>query len=211
MYNQKLFDKICSVSCSFGELKEFVTNIDKKEFDLHNPFEKYYSVQSIIFAIEKYQSKEIDAKFLAYWMNAFNWIIMGGFKDNIDDEGVTLKEFLIWTITDWIDSLSFFDDTNDFYNLEDYKNVYKVLDSVLQDIDQCKAIFTEYDCSEDAVVVLITNDVAEYFIKVYGELDYNNDVIYFEKVESDYLKDKVNDLHNLGYRELKYYNWDDEN
>lgn len=211
MYNKKLFSDICDLSCSFEELKDFLIDINKKEFDLESPFDKYYSVKRIISAIERYQSKEIDGKFLSYWMNAYNWIIMGGFKVNKYDECNSLKKFLILTIIDWIDSLSFFDDNDDWYNLEDYKNIFIVLDSVLQDIDQCNAVFTESDYSDVAMVVLITNDASKYFIKVHGELDYNDDKIDFEKVDSTYLENRIKHLNNLGYKELKYCNWDDEN
>ena len=62
MYNKELFEKICSVSCSFEELESFVSGIDKREFDLDSPFEKYYNVDKIISAIGKYQSKEIGAR-----------------------------------------------------------------------------------------------------------------------------------------------------
>ena len=210
MYNKELFDKILDVSCSFEELENFVIDINKKEFDLENPFEKYYDVNRIIFAIEKYQSKEIDARFLACWMNAYNWIIMGGFKINHDYEAISLKEFLIWEIVDWIDSLSFFDDSEDYYDLEEYKNTYKVLDYVLRDIDNCNAVYAETHYGEGAVVVLIMNDNLKYFIKVYGDLDYKDETIQFEKVEPTHLKDRVKHLQNHGYRELKYGNWDDE-
>lgn len=210
MFNRHLFAKICDVSCSFNELEEFVIDIDKKEFDLQNPFEKYYSVDKIILAIEKYQANEIDAKFLAYWMNAYNWIIMGGFKIEKKDESISLKEFLIWTISDWLDSLSFFNVDNDWYNLEDYKNAYKVFDLVLQDINHCKAVFADYGDNEGDAVVLIRNDNSKYYIKVYGELDYNNEMISFEKVEYAYLDNQAKQLLNLGYQELKYGNWEDE-
>lgn len=213
MFNKDLFNRICNVSCSWEELKEFVIAIDKKEFDVENPFEKYYSVDRIISAIEKYQAKQINAKFLAYWMNAYDWIIMGGFKIEYEDESVALKDFLIWTIADWLDSLSFFDDSDDWYNLEEYKNTYKVLDSVLQDLPTCKAVFSELDeedfTQEDAVVVLIMNDKAKYFIKVYGDLDYNNEKVKFEKIKAIDLKKRAQQLLDFGYKELKYCNWED--
>lgn len=209
MYNKDLFEKICNLTCSFDELKDFVTAIDKKEFDLDNPFAKYYNVDRLIAAIEKYESKEIDEKYLAYWMNAYNWIIMGGFKFGQDDDTVSAKEYLIWQIVDWIDGLSFFDTGFD-YDLEKYKTAFKVLDLVLQDIDKCKVVFAEYGWNEDDVVALVTNYAAKYFVKVYGRLDYNDNTILFEKIDLDDLTARAENLCKIGYQELKYTDWEYE-
>jgi len=206
MFNQELFNKICNVSCTLDELKSFVINIDKKEFDLDNPFTKYYNLEKIICAIEKYQSKEIDADFLGYWMNAYDWIIMGGFQTV--NEKISLKKFLIWEIADWLDSLSFFDDSDDWYNLEDYKNTFRVLDYVFQDIDNCKAVFAEhYDDDDDSVdygILLITNDNSKYFIKIFVDSGYDFTQLDLEKVEFTDLENRAKKLSSLGYRELKY-------
>ena len=64
MFNQELFNKICTGTCTFEELENFVTKIDKKEFDLDNAFDKYYSLERILFVINKYNKKQISAKFL---------------------------------------------------------------------------------------------------------------------------------------------------
>lgn len=204
MFDKKLFDKICNITCTFGELKEFCNDIDKKEFDLENPFDKYFRVDRIISVIEKYQSKEINARFLSYWMNAYDWIIMGGFKIEEDDKSISLKEFLVWVLTDWLDSLSFFDSEADCYNLEEYKRTFQVLSMLLTDVNQCEAVFAEYGDNEDEVVVLITNIESGYFIKVYGEQDYSNYVIDFTKVNYDELINRTNRLLDLGYQEIKY-------
>lgn len=218
MFNKELFEKICDVSCDWSELEKFVINIDKKEFDLNNAFEKYYNVERIICAIEKYRSKKINAKFLAYWSNAYDWIINSGFKIENKDKSISLKEFLIFEISDWLDSLSFFDDSDDWYNLEEYKTAFKVLDSVLQDIDNCEAIFADdadeededYDCYAHDVVVLIKNVNAKYFIKVYTDCIYPDDNVLFSKVPLTELENQATQLQKQGYSELKYCAWEDE-
>ncbi len=55
MYDKDLYNKILSVSCSFEELENFVIDINKKEFDLDNAFEKYYDVEKILYAIRRYE------------------------------------------------------------------------------------------------------------------------------------------------------------
>jgi len=218
MFDKELFKKICDVSCDWCELEKFVINIDKKEFDLDNALEKYYKVERIICAIEKYQAKKINAKFLAYWSNAYDWIIMSGFKNGDDNKSISLKDFLIFEISDWLDSLSFFDDSDDWYNLEEYKTTFKVLDFVLQDIDNCEAIFAvdadendeDYDYYAHDVEVLIKNGKAKYFIKVYTDCIYPDDNVLFPKVTREELEDQVVKLREQGYRKLKYCAGEDE-
>lgn len=218
MFDKELFKKICDVSCDWSELEKFVTDIDKKEFDLSNAFEKYYNVERIICAIEKYQSKKLNAKFLAYWSNAYNWIINSGFKRENNDKSISLKEFLIFEISDWIDGLSFFDGSEDLYNIEEFKTVFKVLDSVLRDVDNCEAIFAvdadeqdeDYDYYAHDVDVLIKNVKAKYFIKVYTDCIYPDDNVLFSKVPLTELENQTTQLQKQGYRELQYCVWEDK-
>jgi hypothetical protein len=217
MFNKELFEKICDVSCDWSELEKFVINIDKKEFDLNNAFEKYYNVERIICAIEKYRSKKINAKFFAYWSTAYDWIINSGFKIENNDKSVSLKEFLIFEISDWLDSLSFFDDSDDWYDLEEYKNTFKVLDFILQDIDDCEAIYAvEAEDDEDDdyythdVTVLIKNVKEKYFIKLYTDCIYPENNVLFTKVLLTDLESQEGQLQKQEYIELKYCGWEDK-
>lgn len=214
MFDKELFKKICEVSCGADELEKFTIGMDKKEFDSDNPFAKYYDVGEIICAIEKYQKKEIDAKFLSNWSNAYDWIIMGGFKIESKDNSVSLKDLLIFEISDWLDSLSFFDGDEDFYNLEDYKNTFKVLDGVLQDVNDCEAIFA-FNAEEDNyekdkyyfahhTEILIRNNKKKYFINVCTDcIDYDDRML-FHKVAIKEIEKQQSNLKAQGYLELLY-------
>lgn len=210
MFDKDLFDRICNAGCSREELEKFVIDIDKKEFDSENPFEKYYNVERLIMAIEKYEAKEIDAKFLASWMNAYNRIIMGGYKTEEQDESVSLKKYMIWEIADWIDGLAFFDGNEDIYNLKEYKKRFRVFDTILQDLTQCNAEYAPLGYDERGVIVFITNDDAKYFMKVFGELDYEKMTIDFENTAAVLLADRERKLLDAGYKELKYRNFTEE-
>ena len=202
MFDNELFERIFNVTCPFEELEEFVIGIDKKEFDLDGPFEKYYSAETILSAIKQYELQQIDGKYLAYWMNAYNWIIMGGFQ--LGDEGVTLKSFLTEQISNTLDCLSFFDDSESWYNLEDYKSTFEVLDLALFDADNCEAMCAEHGDNEGEAVVLIANHGAKYFIRIYSDLDFTNQEVGFGQVEFSALEDEVNRLLSEGYEELTY-------
>lgn len=213
MYNKELLEKICNVTCSFEELELFQIKIDKKEFDLEKPFEKYYDLDKILFAISRYENKEVNDKYLAYWMCMYNWLIMGYFEPVTKDNPVTFKKWLEWEISDWLDSLSFFDDSDDWYNLEDYKNTFKILDKIynnLQDWNGCFAHTDEWGDNDDDIVVLAYNEKINEFVKMYGELDYLHLDVKFERVELDELEKQIEKLRKNGYQELKYGTWDED-
>lgn len=94
MYDKELFDKICNVVCSSDELEKFVTKIDKQEFDKENSFDKYYKADRILHAINCYENNEIDDRYLACRMCAYNWIIMASGWAQTNDE-VTFKELIV--------------------------------------------------------------------------------------------------------------------
>ena len=207
MYDKDLYNKILSVSCSFEELENFVIDINKKEFDLDNAFEKYYDVEKILYAIRRYEIGEVSDKYLAYWTNAYNWIIMAGFKLKKEETEITFQEFLEDLITDWLDSLSFFDDSDDWYNLDDYKNTYIALDKVYKNINDWERIFAhtdEFGDNDDDVVVLAYNNKTKEFVKLYHELDYLNYKVNIERVELDRLKKEIRQLKKRGFEEMKY-------
>lgn len=212
MYNVKLFEKIFQVTCSWEELHSFVREIDKQKYDLDNPFEKYYNLEKILFAIQRYEKKEIDDKFLACWMNAYNWIIMGGFKIEASDNSITLKEWLEWEICDWLDSLSFFDDSEEWFELDKYKKAFTVLSKVYCNIKDWDSVFSSaedrYD--EGDVVVLVYNEKTKEFVKIYGELDYYRLDVKFQRVELKELEKQIEQLKDSGYQQLKYGDWREE-
>ena len=109
MFDKTMYEKIFTVTCTLEELENFVSCKTKKEFDLDNAFQKYYSLERIFSAIEKYKAKEISDHYLANWASAYNWIISAG----LDFQSKTnhkIKEIIAFEISDWLDSLSFFDE-----------------------------------------------------------------------------------------------------
>lgn len=202
MFEKKLLEKICEAKCSIKELEDFVYNIDKKDFDLDYPFEKYYDLNRIITMIEKYQNNLISAKYLAYWMNAYNWIIMGGFKIEDNDNHITLKRFIICLICDWLDSLSFFNYCGE-YELEKYKESFKSLNRVYLDCAECSAVFTPYGNNDD-ICVLVVNEKSSYFVVLYDELDYVNSKCDIRLSDIDSIKDEIKRVNKIGYTRLAY-------
>ena len=213
MYNKDLYNEIINASCSFEELEFFVSDIDKKEFDLNNAFEKYYDVEKILYAINRYENKEVDDKYLAYWMNAYNWIIMAGFKIESKNNEIAFLDWVMWEISDWLDSLSFFDDSDDWFNLDDYKNSFKIIDGIYKNINEWDCVFAhtdEWGGNDDDVVLLVVKDKTKELVKIYASLDYLNEKVDFPRIEEDELEKKIKQLKKVGYQELRYGLFDEK-
>lgn len=212
MFNKELYIKIIDVSCTFEELETFVTDIDKKEFDVDNAFEKYYNLQRILYAIKRYEDREIDDRYLAYWMTAYCWIIMGGFKTEYKNKEITFQDWIEWEIADWLDSLSLFDDSDDWYNLDEYKNSFTTIDKIYRTINDWKCVFEHTDGwgdNEDDVVFLVCNYKTKEFVKMYGELDYLKEKVKIDKIELDELEKQIEQLKKEGFQELEYGTFDE--
>jgi hypothetical protein len=204
MFNKELFKKICDVTCNYEELEAFEIKLSEQEFDLDNSFEKYYSLNSIMAVVDKYRRKEINSKYLSSWANAYNWIIMASNHNCVDnDQPLTFKEFLIWKISEWLDSLSFYDCVERATKLDSYINAFKKLDVVygtIGDWDVVMAYRNKDD--DDYAVMLAQNDKTQQFIRIYGEVD--EDVCTdIKMVEMSAVAQKVKYLRRLGYQEIK--------
>ena len=213
MYNKDLYNKIINASCSFEELELFISDIGKKEFDLDNAFEKYYDVEKILYAINRYENKEVDDKYLAYWMNAYNWIIMAGFKIESKNNEISFLDWVVWEISDWLDSLSFFDDSDDWFNLDDYKNSFKIIDGIYKNINEWDCVFAhtdEWGGNDDDVVLLVVNDKTKELVKIYASSDYLNERVDFPRIEEDEFEKKIKQLKKVGYQELRYGLFDEK-
>ena len=117
MYNQDIYEKVCNISCNEKELTELSSTLSTTKFDLDHPFDKYYSVEIIIKAINKYLNGEITDQYLAHWMNTYNWIISASDGAEKANEKYTLKEYVEYNISNDLDTLSFFDE-DDFKDID---------------------------------------------------------------------------------------------
>ena len=211
MFNQELFNRICAGGCTFEELENFVTKIDKQEFDLENAFEKYYSLERILFVINKYKAKQITDKFLAYWANAYNWILMSGFKVSYHKEDSTrsMQEILIDEISDWLDSLSFFDEDEDCFNANEYIEAFSSLDEIYKNLQEWELEYapTNEFCDEPGDMwLLFINITKSKYLKIfyggYGEFTIENQ----EPWTEDDIDKAIQSLKANGYQEMPYGN-----
>ena len=201
MYNAKLYDKILNVSCTISELEKFVTNLDKKKFDVDNAFNKYYSLDRVLYAISLYENKIISNKFLVYWADAYNWIIMAGFNEKYMSSADTFKDWLEWEISDWLDSLSFFDEECDCFDIGLYKTNFNELDKMynnVHDWKSCIALSNDYEDEFDVILLAFNDKTKEYLITDEIE-NYYNDFSEIKRIESSALKLQLKKLEASGY------------
>ena len=178
MFNKATFEKICNVTCSMDELKRFNSKIDEKEFDVDNCFEKYYSFDTVLKCIKLYKDKRISDKYLSYWFNAYNWIIMGGFKGKVNDENeksIDLATVLIWNISDWLDGLSFFEPDEEEYYLSTPINNLRILDSIYKNHKKWEVFYSfstdVYDNNEPVndINVLLVSKTKNVYYTLYSD------------------------------------------
>ena len=210
MFDEKMFEKICTVTCTFEELKDFAGGMDKKEFDLDNAFEKYYSLNIILYAIQQYKDKKITDRFLAHWACAYNWIIIAGFDFEIETNHKK-REIIAFEISDWLDSLSFFDETEELFDIEKYINVFSSLDKIYRDLSDWEVEYapTNDFCDENGDVwLLFVNRKTGEFLKILHEGYGDYLVEGQESWTEDDIDKAIQSLKENGYQELPYTNYD---
>ena len=210
MFDKQMYEKICAVTCTVEELDGFVCGINEKEFDLDNAFEKYYSLNVILHAIQRYKNKEITDRFLAHWACAYNWIISAG----LDFQSATnhqIKEVLAFEISDWLDSLSFFDETEELFDIENYINVFSTLDKIYNNINDWEFEYapTNEFCEENGDIwVLFINIEEGLFLKLLHEWRGDYSVENQEPWKEDDIDKAIQSLKVNGYKEMPYANYD---
>ena len=211
MFDKVLFEKICNITCTLDELKGFNSKIYEKEFDVHNCFEKYYSLDVILKCIQLRKDKRITDKYFAYWCNAYDWIIMGGFKGKANDENennIDVATILIWEISDWLDSLSFYDDG--FYDLDVYVRNFRVLDSIYKNHRKWEVFYSfgseTYDDGEpiNAISVLFINKIKNVYYTLFIDgCDFKKCILNKKMMEVPDIEKMISDLKIKGYKELQ--------
>ena len=187
MYDKDLIERVCNLTCSKEDVCRNQTIID---YDYEYPFEKYYDVNIIIGAINQYITKEWDDQTLARWCCIYNWILWGGFSNNLKEDLNPLEKYLFEDLSWSLDGLSFFDAENYFEESED--EIYEIIeyftnwDHVWQTRDSWKGVYAtigEYDMINGNQYVLLINDNLKEYMILFSEHLSNN-----YKHQNEYLR-----------------------
>ena len=213
MCDTSWYKGILNITVSQEELENICAQLDEKEYDIDNSFEKYYDLNLILKAIEKCENKEISGVYLANWCNVYNWIITAKMSVNLEIECKStqegFKECVQNEISQLLDSLSFFDDDKEskkYYNLKKFKNWFKLYDELYQKVNELEIFeysVTDWDGEDCCVFVVI-----DHKTKTFSKITYIED----EDVCCKYKENKpifmqidaqIEDLKNKGYKQKK--------
>lgn len=195
--------------CSFDELAEFSVNMSvKKEFDFNNSFNKYYNLDKILMAIEKYLNKTINAEYLTYWANVYNWILMASYFFN-DNYSNSFKQLLRNSISWELDALSFFDSENekqDKKNLKKFIVDFKILDYLYNKINNLMIYYASYkDEFDQTIIKVLFVDEKTNIFHVLETDNFIPEKNVGTKIEINELKGKVLNLSKQKYKKMELF------
>ncbi len=144
MYDKEFLESVANGTCDFEKVSQ-APRLDTMEFDLDNPFAKYYRLQTVLNVMEKYENEEISIEELTSWACTYLWVLNGGFKRLPEYQDVT--DFLKYKISDWIDALSFWQGEEGWEDWEKLKEVFRTLDGLYQNSDGWT--WVQYNDDED--------------------------------------------------------------
>ena len=209
MYNKNLYNKMINCECSFDELAEFSVNMSvKKDFDFNDSFNKYYNLDKILMAIEKYLNKTINAEYLTYWANVYNWILMASYFFN-DNYSNSFKQLLRNSISWELDALSFFDSENekqDKKNLKKFIVDFKILDYLYNKINNLMIYYASYKDEFDQTIIKVL--FVDEKTNVFHVLETDNFIPEKNvgtKIEINELKGKVLNLSKQKYKKMELF------
>lgn len=209
MYNKNLYNKMINCECSFDELAEFSVNMSvKKEFDFNNSFNKYYNLDKILMAIEKYLNKTINAEYLTYWANVYNWILMASYFFN-DNYSNSFKQLLRNSISWELDALSFFDSENekqDKKNLKKFIVDFKILDYLYNKINNLMIYYASYkDEFDQTIIKVLFVDEKNNVFHVLETDNFIPEENVGTKIEINELKGKVLNLSKQKFKKMELF------
>lgn len=188
MYDKELIERICNLTCSKEDVCRDQTTIN---YDSEYPFRKYYDVNIIIKAINKYISKEWDDQTLAGWCCIYNWILSGGFSNDVKEDLNPLEQYLFDDLSWELDGLSFFDEETYFEESKD--EIYEIIESfknwdhIWQTRDSWKGVYAPigvFDLTNGNQYVLLVNETLKEYMILFSEGHLSNNY----KHQNDYLR-----------------------
>lgn len=163
MHNVEFIENICNLVYTN---KQKNIRLDKVNYDLNDPFKKYYRLELIINAILKYENKKFSIDELKGWANSYDWIISGGFNEELYEEMIEnnpLVYYIIASISNTLKSLALINDDDVNY----FKNAFTKFDEVLNNIDSWDFFYSPLDLElEEEVSVLIVNEDNKEFTRL---------------------------------------------
>ena len=170
--------RICNLTCTENDL---LKNEHFIKYDYDHPFDKYYNLNIIINAFNKYKDINDEYKTLENWSNIYGLILSGGNFFNIKQDYSVFKKNIVECICYLLNGIS--SDcllTREYieYNF-DYKKTllsFKNLNHILETLEEWNLVYfchKDEDYIEEIYGIVINNKRNEYLI-IYN---YDDDLI----------------------------------
>lgn len=208
MFDKELIEKVCNLTCTEEDIDRPQTTI---KYDTEYPFKKYYRAETIVQALYKCLHKEWDENMLAHWCCIYDWILCGGFDDDLKEDLNPLEEFLRETISWNLDGLSFLSNgdlkeegANFLKTIEHHQNLGHVWENRAELKAYHSSVGEIAKMNEDQFMVLIDETKKEYMI-IYSEFFDDDDI--YDKLQSsseEDFKKLIQRLRSENYTLLSY-------
>lgn len=206
MQIQELINKVCTLSCTKEDLVLDYLSIKNLELkDSECSFIKYYNLNTILDAFNKYINKEWNIETLVNWCSIYTGIIEGDFLVNskINFKGVERLIYdLITTELDIFPGM-YADETDYLDETLDILNKLKFYDNLWQQRKDLKAFTIERDL--DPKLISVFSILINEKTKEYMTVSSIEDVIFDEsiyRININELKQLIHKLERIKYKQV---------
>lgn len=198
MNDKELYQGIVNVNCPFMILRLYLR---KEDYQWKSSYADYFSVKTMLRAIEKYLSGEIDEKYLRRWAQAYYNLVEDGFE-NIDGKSTLTKELMGYFRFYLLGLQSYEEKGNVWLSATQLKRAITKFGRLLHDVDDCRAVYARKRAREKCGRLLIVNDKSKYYaIAPYSGGRYDEDEE-FTRISNYKLNKHITQLLKQGYTKL---------
>ncbi len=190
--------KVLNLTCTEEELHS--VNQTEFNYDKNELFRTHYDLNLILKVINLKINNKISDRFIGNWSCIYNWIICGGFSEDVREKEFNLIEMVcIEEISNTLDSLSFYDHDENSFGLDRYKTLFECYDYIYHNSKKFKLFYVEGKINDDSLLLLINDTDLEYSILYFEDLINNENL----RISFEELSDIVKKL--KGYKKLSPY------
>ena len=200
--------KICNADCSYDELYDFCERKGNIDVKCANSFQFYYDLSYILNVFNKFNSKKINARFIAYWSNAYRKILLSRYPVKVHKEGkISLKYYIQSQIIELLDNLSYFDlgKHNKEDELYDYENDFTFYDTLLNWLNEANIYYYIADESShkvNSLFLFINNNEKKFARLVWRDYAYKSSAQNEKEINKQEYTEMIEELNKTKFFEL---------
>ena len=202
MFDKEYIKRVCDLSLNEEDYSKSQILI---KYDLDKPFKKYYNINIITSALNKYLLNEWSEEKLTHWACHYMWVLNGGFDGRVIEDLSSLENLYLQIISNYLDELSFFSSgnwANPKIRILNLINSAKDFDHIWQRINHWKAYYMQLN-SEDENLLILVNDIDKLWAYLFAGylIDTDNSGV-VNKISENEFKKLFEKLHGSSYKIL---------